>query len=87
VQGFLQRLEATGLPVYITEYDINLADDTQQRNVMQSQFTMFYNDPNIKGITFWGYVVGATWLPNSGLMTSSGQMRPAMTWLMDFLNR
>jgi endo-1,4-beta-xylanase len=58
-----------------------------QKNVMQSQFTMFWNDNNVKGITLWGYVVGQTWLTNSGLMTSSGTQRPAMTWLMQFLNR
>ena len=77
----------TGLPVYITEYDLNIADDTQQKNVMQSQFTMFWNDPNVAGVTIWGYIVGATWETNSGLMTSAGSMRPAMTWLMSFLGR
>ena len=87
VQNFLNRLASTGLPIYITEYDINVADDTQQRNIMQSQFTMFYNHANVRGITLWGYVSGSTWLPNSGLMSSSGQMRPAMSWLMTFLGR
>jgi endo-1,4-beta-xylanase len=87
VQGYLQKLEATGLPVYITEYDINLADDTAQLNVMKSQFTMFWTDPNVRGVTLWGYIVGSTWVANSGLMTSSGTMRPAMTWLMQYLGR
>jgi endo-1,4-beta-xylanase len=88
VKGFLDKLtSSTGLPVYISEYDINLSNDTQQRDVMESQFTMFWNDDNVKGITLWGYVVGQTWLANTGLMTSSGQQRPAMTWLMQFLNR
>jgi endo-1,4-beta-xylanase len=52
---------------------------------MQSEFTMFWNDSNVKGITLWGYIVGATWETNSGLMTSSGTMRPAMSWLVNFL--
>jgi endo-1,4-beta-xylanase len=55
--------------------------------VMQSQFTMFWNDRNVAGITIWGYVVGSTWETNSGLMNSNGTMRPAMTWLMGFLGR
>jgi endo-1,4-beta-xylanase len=87
VQANIDKLAATGLPVYITEYDIDLADDNQQRSVMQSQFTMFYTHPKVRGITLWGYVSGATWLPNSGLMSSSGQMRPAMSWLMTYLGR
>jgi endo-1,4-beta-xylanase len=88
IQMYIDKIATqTGLPVYISEYDLNIADDNQQKNVMQSQFTMFWNDKNVKGITIWGYIVGATWVTNSGLMTSSGTMRPAMTWLLDFLGR
>jgi endo-1,4-beta-xylanase len=88
IQGYIDKIASqTGLPVYISEYDLNIADDNQQKNVMQSQFTMFWNDANVKGITIWGYIVGSTWVTNSGLMTSSGTMRPAMTWLMSFLGR
>ena len=87
VKGFLDKLATTGLPIYITEYDINLASDSEQQRVMQSQITMFWNDERIEGITLWGYVVGATWRPNTGLMTSAGTRRPALTWLMQFLDR
>lgn len=86
VQGFIDKIiSETGLPVYITEYDIDLADDNQQRSVMQSQFTMFWNHEKIHGITLWGYVSGQTWKANTGIMSSSGTPRPAMTWLLDFL--
>jgi GH35 family endo-1,4-beta-xylanase len=54
---------------------------------MQDQFPMFWQNPNIKGITLWGYVFGSTWLANTGLIQSDGTKRPAMTWLMDFLGR
>jgi endo-1,4-beta-xylanase len=86
VQMYLDKLaSSTGLPVYISEYDINLADDAKQKSVMESQFTMFWADDNVAGITVWGYIEGKTWLANSGLMTSDGMPRPAMTWLIDFL--
>jgi len=50
VQMYLDKLASqTGLPVYISECDINLADDTQEANGMKSQFTMFWNDANVKG--------------------------------------
>jgi endo-1,4-beta-xylanase len=48
---------------------------------------MFWDHSNVKGITLWGYIVGATWQPNTGLQEQDGGMRPAMTWLMDFLGR
>jgi endo-1,4-beta-xylanase len=78
---------STGLPVYITEYDIGLADDEQQRAQYADHFPMFMSNPNVKGVTIWGYIVGATWRSNTGIMSSDGAMRPAMTWLMDFLER
>ena len=85
---FLDRLASeTGLPVYISEYDIDLADPARQQQVMQSQFTMFWNHPAVRGITLWGYVSGATWRPNTGLMAANGTPRPALTWLLDFLQR
>ncbi|HVY38267.1 MAG TPA: endo-1,4-beta-xylanase [Polyangia bacterium] len=78
---------STGLPVYISEFDLNIADDNQQKNQFQSLFTMFWEDTNVHGVTVWGYIEGQTWETNSGLMSSSGTMRPAMTWLMNFLGR
>ena len=59
----------------------------QVRRIRSREFTMFWNDDNVKGITIWGYIEGQTWEANTGLMTSAGQKRPAMTWLMDFLHR
>jgi endo-1,4-beta-xylanase len=86
LQTNLNKVLATGLPLYITEYDVDLADDTQQRNVLQQQFTLFWNTPQIRGITLWGYIFGSTWKPNTGLIRN-GTPRPAMTWLMGFLGR
>ena len=77
----------TGLPVYITELDLGVADDVEQATIMKDIVTTFWNDPNMAGITYWGYIVGTTWRSNTGLMTSTGTMRPAMIWLMDFLHR
>jgi endo-1,4-beta-xylanase len=87
VKGFIDKLAGTGLPVYITEYDIPVADDNMQKSIMQDQITMYWNDANVKGITLWGYIVGATWKANTGIQQPSGTMRPAMTWLMGFLGR
>ena len=72
----------TGLPVYITEFDINEANDDTQKTDMQNLITLFETDANVKGITLWGYIQGQTWETNSGLMSASGTMRPAMQWLV-----
>ncbi|XXX76464.1 endo-1,4-beta-xylanase [Sorangium sp. So ce134] len=87
VKDYIDKLASLGKPVYITEYDIGIADDNQQKRVMEEQFTMFWNHPAVPGITLWGYIVGATWRDNTGLQHQDGRMRPAMQWLMDFLGR
>jgi len=80
-------ISQTGLPVYITEMDLGIADDTQQATTMKDLVTEFWTNENIKGVTYWGYIVGATWRSNTGLMSSSGTKRAALTWLMSYLGR
>jgi endo-1,4-beta-xylanase len=80
-------ISGTGLPVYITEMDIGVADDASQASTMSSVVTELWKLDQVKGFTYWGYIVGTTWRANTGLMTSSGTKRAAMTWLMSFLGR
>jgi endo-1,4-beta-xylanase len=67
----------TGLRVYISQLDIGVGDDSQQAAIMKALVTMFWNDSNVLGITYWGYFVGKTWRANTGLMRDDGTMRPA----------
>jgi endo-1,4-beta-xylanase len=88
VQAYVADIVSqTGPPVYITELDLGIADDDQQAATLRDFVTTFWNDPTVPGITYWGYIVGTTWRSNTGLMAADGTMRPAMTWLMDFLGR
>ena len=76
----------TGLPVYITEYDIAQSDDQAQLGKYQEHMPFFLETEWIHGITIWGWIYGSTWVPSSGLIRN-GTPRPAMTWLMQELGR
>lgn len=78
----------TGLPIYITEYDVSNTDDAGQLATYQAQFPIFLSTEYVHGVTIWGWIYGQTWAqaPNSGLV-KDGKSRPAMTWLMQQLNR
>jgi len=80
-------IDQTGLPLHITEMDIGIADDNQQMQRMKEFVTWAWENPDIEGITYWGYIVGSTWRSNTGLLTSDGKKRAALTWLLDFLGR
>ena len=85
VKANLDKLAATGLPLFITEYDIPSGDDSVQLNIMKDQFPVFWNHPSVVGITYYGYVVGKTWIPGTGLITDAGEERPALTWLKGYV--
>lgn len=85
VKRNIDKLAATGLPIFITEYDIGESNDANQKRIMEEQFTMFWNHPRIVGITYWGYIVGRTWRNGTGLLNDNGPERPALTWLVDFV--
>lgn len=74
----------TGLPLFITEYDIGNADDQAQKNDFANQIPFMWETPWIAGITIWGYINGSTWRQNTGIMTEAGQDRAAMTWLKQY---
>lgn len=79
----LTKLAALELPIYISEYDVDLLDDAQQLAVFQQQFPLFYNHPQVVGITIWGYMEGQTWRPNTHLLRYDGSPRPAFDWLKE----
>jgi endo-1,4-beta-xylanase len=85
VKSNLDKLAATGLPLFITEYDIGYTDDTQQLNSIKDQFPVFWNHPSVVGVTYWGYVVGQTWRTGTGLITDAGVERPSLTWLKGYV--
>ena len=82
----LFRSERTGLPMYVSEYDIEATDDQTQLRHMQTHFPIFYEHPQVHGVTLWGYIYGSTWRTGTGLIRN-GQPRPALTWLMDYLEK
>jgi endo-1,4-beta-xylanase len=81
----LDRLAATQIPIHITEFDIHLADDTQQKNKYEELFPMFWTHPSVYGMTLWGYKQGQIWRENAYLLRANGSERPAMIWLKNFV--
>jgi endo-1,4-beta-xylanase len=87
----LDRLAAgTGLPVYISEFDLGnigdsgTPDDNQQLQLYQKIFPVLWRHPAVKGITLWGYLPGM-WQATAYLINSDGTVRPAFTWLAQFV--
>lgn len=87
IESNLQRLADTGIPVYITEFDIDEPNDEDQLEQYQIYFPIFWSSPGVKGITLWGYHEDDVWNahPNTYLITSRGKERPALEWLRTYI--
>ena len=87
----LDRLAATGLPIYISEMDLgNLnnsgtPDDNQQLQLYQKIFPVLWDHPGVKGITLWGYLEGEMWQSTCYLVLKDGTWRPAMQWISQYI--
>jgi GH35 family endo-1,4-beta-xylanase len=82
----LDRLAAAGLPIYVTELDIDGPTDEIQLADYQRIFPVFWEHPAVRGITLWGYRPGH-WRTAQGayIVHENGAERPAMTWLKEYV--
>jgi len=82
----LDLLAGAGLPVYITEFDIDGATDEAQLADYQRIFPLFWEHPAVRGITLWGYRPGL-WRQAQGayIVLDNGAERPAMVWLQGYV--
>ncbi len=84
----LDRLtSATGLPIYISEFDINEPDDSTQLANYKIYYPLFWENRGVKGMTLWGYIQGDTWKANAYLVRIDGSERPALQWLRTYLTK
>jgi endo-1,4-beta-xylanase len=82
----LDLLATTGLPIYVTELDIDGPTDAIQLADYQRIFPTFWEHPAVRGITLWGYRPGH-WRTAQGayIVLDNGHERPAMVWLQEYV--
>ena len=85
IKSNLDLLINTGVDVYISELDLNIANDNAQKNKYESIFPLFWENPKVKGVTLWGYKQGTTWRPYTHLLRDDGSERPALVWLKNYI--
>ena len=85
LQNNLKRIQdALKIPMYITEYDISFANDTQQETKYKEQIPLFWEADYCAGVTLWGWFVGQTWADNTGLIKNKAE-RAALQWLREYM--
>jgi endo-1,4-beta-xylanase len=84
----LDLLATSGLPIYITELDIDGLQDEVQLAEYQRVFPLFWEHPAVKGVTLWGYRPGH-WRTAQGayLAYENGAERAALKWLRQYVEQ
>jgi endo-1,4-beta-xylanase len=82
----LDTLAATGLPIHVTEMDVDGPDDDIQLADYRRIFPVFWEHPAVRGVTMWGYLPGL-WRSEERafLVHGNGVERPAMVWLKEYV--
>lgn len=91
----INQFEATGLPVMVTEMEIDgavsvgpdwIQDDALQLSEYQRVFPLFWEHPAIVGVSLWGWRPGL-WrdAEMAYLQNIDGTERPALQWLRHYL--
>ncbi|HTQ37209.1 MAG TPA: endo-1,4-beta-xylanase [Steroidobacteraceae bacterium] len=82
----LDLLAQAGLPIYVTEMDIDGPTDEQQLKDYQRIFPVFWEHPAVRGVTLWGFRPGL-WRTRQGafLVREDGTERPALQWLRAYV--
>ncbi len=85
IEANLNRIAAKGLPIYITEFDINEPVDSLQVQSYKTYFPIFWENPAVRGMTLWGYTKYEIWKTDAWLIDDRGAERSAMQWLRQYL--
>lgn len=82
----LDSLASVGLPIYVTELDIDGKSDAAQLAEYQRVFPLLWTHPAVQGVTLWGFRPGL-WRDKQGayLIDKDGKERPALVWLRDYV--
>jgi endo-1,4-beta-xylanase len=85
VRESLDALAELGVPLYVSELELETADDARQLELYRSIFPVLWEHEAVAGVTLWGYRAGAMWKPNAYLLDWFDEPRPAMRWLQSYL--
>jgi endo-1,4-beta-xylanase len=65
-----------GLPLAITEFDVNLNNEQLQADYLRDFMTVVFSSPNVNSFLMWGYWEGQHWIPNAALYRQDWSLKP-----------
>jgi endo-1,4-beta-xylanase len=85
ISAHLDALAELGLPIYVSELELEAADDDVQLAHYQRVFPLLWEHEAVAGVTLWGYRAGRIWKRNAFLVDWFEDERPALRWLSEYV--
>jgi endo-1,4-beta-xylanase len=78
----LDRFAKFGLPIAITEFDINSKDEQFQADYMRDAMIALFSHASVERIILWGFWEGAHWFADAALWRKNWEIKPSgQAWL------
>lgn len=87
LQTIYDRFATLGVPLQITEFDINVTDAELQADYLRDFMTITFAHPNSSGILIWGFWQGQHWRPDAALYTKDWKLRPVGRAWIDLVKK
>jgi endo-1,4-beta-xylanase len=82
VLATFDRFGTLGLPIQISEFDIDTSDEELQVHYTRDFMTACFSHPALSGVMIWGFWEGAHWRPRAALWNKDWTLRPnGRVWL------
>ncbi len=84
----LDRFATFGLPIQITEFDINIDDEKTQAAFTRDALITLFSHPSVDAFIKWGFWENSHWLPKGAMFRSDWSKKPnALVWEDYVLNK
>ncbi len=77
VLAVLDRYAALGLPIRITEFDVNTDDEELQADYTRDFLIAMYSHRSVVGVQFWGFWERAHWIARAAMYRADWSEKPA----------
>ncbi len=78
----LDRYAKFGLPIQITEFDVQVSDEQLQADFTRDFLTVMFSHPSVNGVVMWGFWEGRHYAPGAALWNKDWSPRPnGVAWM------
>lgn len=76
LEKIIDRFARFGLPLHVTEFDINTIDEQLQADYTRDFMTVVFSRPEFESFTMWGFWEGAHWKPDAAMFAKDWTAKP-----------